>query len=304
MISLKLKSAAMPRPMVFEVDTNLGSTSFDITFEFFSGFVDWGDGDVETGINNLTDLLSHTYASNGTYIVKVYGVAERITIGTPILTKVLDFGELDTYVYSFYGSSSLTQVPNYLPRSVRDLGQMFRDCTSFNQNINSWDTSNLDDGMYGIFWGASSFNQPLDNWDTSNMVGTIARAFSECPFNQNINNWDISSVIGMNAIFRDNTAFNQPLNNWNPTSVEAMFGVFYGATSFNQDINSWDVSSVANMNSMFRQASSMTYPIGSWQTPLSSQPNSFSTNANATFVSYRGTSNFPLLADGVTRINT
>ena len=41
--------------------------------------------------------------------------------------------------------------------------------TKFNQDISSWNTSNVTD-MSHMFSGATAFNQPLNNWDVSNVT--------------------------------------------------------------------------------------------------------------------------------------
>ncbi|MEM4181872.1 MAG: BspA family leucine-rich repeat surface protein, partial [Candidatus Pacearchaeota archaeon] len=95
---------------------------------------------------------------------------------------------------------------------------MFSGASSFNQPLNNWDTSNVQD-MSGMFSYASSFNQPLDNWNTSN-------------------------VQDMSYMFAGASSFNQPLDNWNTSNVQDMSDMFYRASSFNQDLSSWNVSNL------------------------------------------------------------
>jgi surface protein len=42
-------------------------------------------------------------------------------------------------------------------KSLTDMANMFADAKSFNQNINTWDISNVRD-LTAVFWGATSFN--------------------------------------------------------------------------------------------------------------------------------------------------
>lgn len=123
-------------------------------------------------------------------------------------------------------------------------------------------------------------------------------------FNQNIGTWNVVNVTDMSSMFGSTQAFNQDIGAWDVSNVTNMSGMFQRASAFNQNIGAWNVANVTNMGRMFFAASAMTYPLGAWQTNHVDQPFSFSTFANATFASFSGTANFPLLADGVTRINT
>ena len=48
--------------------------------------------------------------------------------------------------------------------------RMFRNATSFNQDISSWDISNANSLNY-MFDGATAFQQNIGSWDVSNITG-------------------------------------------------------------------------------------------------------------------------------------
>ena len=49
------------------------------------------------------------------------------------------------------------------------MSDLFRDYTTFNDDISQWDTSNVVT-MRQMFYNASSFNQPIGDWDVSNVT--------------------------------------------------------------------------------------------------------------------------------------
>jgi hypothetical protein len=70
------------------------------------------------------------------------------------------------------------------------MGRMFFD-SSFNQNINTWNVSNVEDMV--MMFRNTPFNQPLDNWNVAN-VSNMTRMFQNSAFNQDISNWCVIQI--------------------------------------------------------------------------------------------------------------
>ena len=82
------------------------------------------------------------------------------------------------YTNSFkyvYNNGKKYDMEHIITTKVTSFQELFKNETSFNKNIESWDTSNVTN-MRGMFNSASTFNQDIGSWDTSN-VTTMNRMF-------------------------------------------------------------------------------------------------------------------------------
>ncbi len=298
-------AASRGSPMVLVFDTTLSSgttigvplrgSNIDVT-------VVWGDGTSDTISATAGNYTQHTYASEGEYIVKIFGRMSAFggSVGTrpgfEKLTRCISFGDIGiiNLGFAFERADNLTEAPIYLPRTVNNIRNCFSGLTSFNYGINEWDTSNVTDmqsiflnassfnqdiggwntsnvtNMRFMFGGASSFNQDIGSFDTSKVTNMFGMFFSATSFNQNIGGWDVSSVTDISSMFAQANSFNQNIGGWDVSNVTTFQSLFVNALSFNNggsgDIGSWDTSSVTNMNSVFNNAQAFDQNIGGWNT--------------------------------------
>ncbi len=269
--------------------------------ETCSGEIYWEE--IGNASNNGTSTLDSNcnsevlvFPDDGQYRVDISGTFPtfRMTGIAERLLTVEQWGDnaWEDVEEMFKNASNLTSVGSDAPdlSQVTSIGGMFQDATSFNSNINHWDTSTIQnlgqggDGQAGgIFSGATSFNQPLDSWDVSNVIYMESVFRGATSFNQLLDAWDVSQVESFARMFDGATSFNQPLDNWSmresciqvvegeqnrffvwdwllpyvyagPDTCISMRYMFNGATAFNQSLTNWTVSGVDQMHNMFNNS--------------------------------------------------
>ena len=261
------------------------ATGKDISLYSYNYKIDWGDGKNDIGI---TDDITHTYDSEGSYTVKITGVFPAIYFewGDSDHDKLISIeqwgtGEWKSMNNAFSGCENM--VGNFLDTpnlsSVTDMSSMFQGATSFNKDISNWNVSNVSD-MSKMFASRSNFsnyitiggsnykktifNQDISNWDVSNVINMYAMFGGAESFNQDISNWDVSNVINMSYMFNMARVFNQDIGNWDVSNVTDMSSMFESANIFNQDISSWNVFKVNNMEGMFQWATIFNQDLTGW----------------------------------------
>ncbi len=271
--------------MILKFNTNLSSgTTVTLPLDgSVNVTVDWGDGDNEAF--TTTGEKNHTYASEGNYTVTISGTLTQFGStgcdNIEKLTSVDDFGDigLTDLTNAFKGAVNLTSVPNVLPSTVTNTRYMFRNATSFNDDIGGWDVTNITN-MSSMFLNAEAFNQNIGSWTVDNVTDMSAMFRSAEAFNQNIGSWNVGNVTDMTAMFRDAEAFNQNIGSWTVDAVTDMGDMFRSATVFNQNIDSWNVGNVDDMRSMFRDTENFNQDLNSWDVAKVTEMDNMFNNAD------------------------
>ena len=219
--------------------------------------------------SNISDYAGYT--QTGIAYFTRPGSSTPIPFNNIITSLVTDMSFMFANNFYFNQDISSWDVSN-----VINMNYMFSN-TAFNQNISSWNVSKVT-SMTGMFRVANTFNQPIGSWDVSNVTDMYAMFDGANTFNQPIGSWNVSNVINMNFMF-SNTAFNQNISSWNVSKVNDMAYMFFNDFAFNQPIGSWNVSKVINMNFMFSNTA-FNQNISSWNVSKVTDMNFMFSGAN------------------------
>ena len=196
----------------------------------------------------------------------IYLASNGVTVKATADAKVGEVGLINGIVYEVVDEDKLREmisnnqdVTKVVTSKVYNMKELFKNNYDFNQDIGSWDVSNVTD--MGLMFYGTSFNQDISSWDVSN-VTNMYNMFANSRFNKPIGNWDVSKVENMLAIF-SRSPFNQDISSWDVSNVKE-FSAAFGHSYFNQDISSWDVSSATGMQTMFFKAYFFNQDLSSW----------------------------------------
>ncbi len=242
--------------------------------------VDWGDGSAEQTVT--TSFPTHTYATAGTYEIKVWGTCPRWGYSsyssvsttsnyytyTKYLTKVKQFGELNTTRYGFAQCTSLTEVSgeNLVTsktfENVTAMAYMFYNCSKLtNLDVSNFDTSNVTNMRYMFDNCSSVTNLDVSNFDTTK-VTNMRWMFANCSSvtNLDVSNFDTSKVTDMSCMFYNCSSLtNLDVSRFNTSKVTYMGLMFaYCSSVTNLDVSRFDTSKVTDMQAMFGECNNLT----------------------------------------------
>ncbi|MEM1328611.1 MAG: BspA family leucine-rich repeat surface protein [Bacteroidota bacterium] len=244
--------------------------------------VDWGDGNTDM---NVTNTITHTYASPGVYSVKIGGTFPRFMSdnnntapGNAWKIESIDqWGDIqwESMFRSFNNAINMKYNASDAPdfTNCNRLSFMFANCLQLDENtdLSNWDVSGIE-LFNNMFLNAVRFNGNIDNWDLSSATVLQAMFQFARSFNRDISGWDLSNVQDIRSLFSGADSFNQDIGDWDVSNVTDMIDVFNAAISFNQDISTWErttptvstTANVINMRGMFSGATAFNQDISNW----------------------------------------
>lgn len=248
---------------VFTVDTRKsGSPDTQFVIPIRGGGYNYtidcnNDGTVEATAQ--TGSYTCGYATPGVYTIRIGGTFPEFYLNNSgdklKMISIDQWGKNKwrSLVASFYGAANMDVKAIDTPdlSQTDSIYSVFRGSTSLKgENANwNWNTSTITN-MGSAFSDTENFNQNIGSWDVSNVVFAGGLFNNATAFNNggsdSIKNWNTGKMTAMNAMFQNAVKFNQPIGSWDVSKAELMSEMFNGARAFNQSLAGWRLDSLVS----------------------------------------------------------
>ena len=204
-----------------------------------------------------TGSYTCSYATPGVYTIRVGGVFPEFYLnngGDKLkMISINQWGKNKwrSLSVAFYGAANMDVIATDVPDLSRaeSIFSVFKGNTSLRgESANwGWDVSTIVN-MGGAFAYTRHFNQDIGSWNVSNVVFAGGLFNNAAAFNNggsdSIRNWNTGKMTAMNAMFQNAVKFNQPIGSWDVSKAELMSEMFNGARAFNQSLANWRLDSL------------------------------------------------------------
>ena len=219
----------------------------------------------------------------GTLTCASLGIIDPVTEGifNPAMEVTLKLDEGHDYAYLSWkdkdrllgfdpidGSHFFGAYPDYSlgvhAEGVPSINAICMKMGGFNQRVNSWDVSQVEDAGY-CFAIAINFDREI-NWNAPKLLYIPNFLMNAAKFNKDIT---IRGAKPLNAsfMFQGATSFNSKLN-IDTSNCDNFSGMFLNASKFNQPLTNFDFRKAILINDMFNYATSFNQPIDFGNMPL------------------------------------
>lgn len=224
-------------------------------------YVDWGDGGAEETFTT-TGNKDHTYASSGTYQVKVRGGMTALAFNNAgdcaKLIYIDNWGNIawSSMENAFYGCSNMksTTIDTANTSLVTTFAYAFRGCSSLTTlDTSGWDTAEVQ-SFYGAFRDCSLLTAlDVSGWDTGE-VTSFADAFHGCTSLKtlDVSGWDTAKVTSFLRAFRFCFLLTTlDTSGWNTAEVTSFYLAFHDCSFLKGDFSHIILNAATDIRDMF-----------------------------------------------------